>query len=784
MKRLSFILLLIPIFCFADVTLTNEQISQMPVETLEELLQTQPGIVAFEGEIHVDGYDTIDLYFLLDNSPISYSTALSINLNMIYKLEVINSKPVIEITEMYPVVIKIHTFPHSDKFHLNVSSTADQLSGDNSWNKNVMNLYINLPILYNLSISTFASIDRNDTRFGKFYKNDPVEDLQYLAHPDFSYNDPYEGRSFFDKRNYNNLNFFYKLSYDIFSKSHLTFSHLINNKYEKPFDHTWKYAMEYYKEIEQKENVWSLNYQQEINDKLNFNIGFDYHTMIFKENPQEIGLDDYFTLTPISFDSLAVNRPYECTGIDYLTDANGLVGDETAIPWSITSDGMEKFVIPFISPGSIYQNYIENSYESQKFSFDTDYTFNENHTFIATLNHENYVIKKYQVTSPWLIDQFRYDEYLTNFSTPVDSVYNWEYQNWEYTYELEDTYNATLAASGNTYGYRISPKMYSFSLQDDINYGKLTGSFGIKSMYWYFGKEYNSYRNGEIVTIEEINKDNRKHRILNPFLHLNYNIYSDFILKLTHMKFSHNLLIPNLLTNSYWRYYPPRGYDYYSFEIYKPIDENAWVSFNYNYHENQYQYIEYEEWSSYYYPEYHIGFLTSNSYKLSSSYQFYPNLKLLLNYSITNIENTNINWNIKHSFDLQANYKTFYDVNIEAFFSLQSGKPYILIKQYGEEKQKNMKTTHFMNLKLSKEFKLGKNQNIATYILVKNLYDRKNELYVYPYTGSPYYDGADISEPNSSYTAQEVQYVHDLGTKNPANVSEGRTIVVGLEYRW
>jgi hypothetical protein len=97
-----------------------------------------------------------------------------------------------------------------------------------------------------------------------------------------------------------------------------------------------------------------------------------------------------------------------------------------------------------------------------------------------------------------------------------------------------------------------------------------------------------------------------------------------------------------------------------------------------------------------------------------------------------------------------------------------------------------MKPTHFLNLKLSKEFHFGRNQNISAYVLIKNLYDRKNELYVYPYTGSPYYDGADISETNTNppYTAEEVQYIHDLYTKNPENVTEGRTIILGLEYSW
>jgi hypothetical protein len=151
----------------------------------------------------------------------------------------------------------------------------------------------------------------------------------------------------------------------------------------------------------------------------------------YKENPKEIGLDDYFTLDPDNFDVLAENDLYECTGINYLAGENGLIGDESDIPWKIMSDGMAKSIssyTDFYQPGNFYDTYIENSCKSTKLNLNGNYKLNENHSLYASINYQKYDIKTYQKTSPWILDEYIYNRYLEENAIPADSVYNSQYQ--------------------------------------------------------------------------------------------------------------------------------------------------------------------------------------------------------------------------------------------------------------------------------------------------------------------------------------------------------------------
>ena len=92
--------------------------------------------------------------------------------------------------------------------------------------------------------------------------------------------------------------------------------------------------------------------------------------------------------------------------------------------------------------------------------------------------------------------------------------------------------------------------------------------------------------------------------------------------------------------------------------------------------------------------------------------------------------------------------------------------------------------TENANLKFTKQIRFSDKVSIKAYLNIQNLFNRRNVNNVYAITGSPYYDGVDISEPNSTYVAEEVRYVHDLGTRNPANVSQGRSYTIGFAFNF
>ena len=74
------------------------------------------------------------------------------------------------------------------------------------------------------------------------------------------------------------------------------------------------------------------------------------------------------------------------------------------------------------------------------------------------------------------------------------------------------------------------------------------------------------------------------------------------------------------------------------------------------------------------------------------------------------------------------------------------------------------------------------NNIIKVYLVVENLFDKRNIDFAYLKTGSPYYDGVDISDPETGFVYEETKHIHDLYSKRPGNVSFGRRILLGISY--
>ena len=132
------------------------------------------------------------------------------------------------------------------------------------------------------------------------------------------------------------------------------------------------------------------------------------------------------------------------------------------------------------------------------------------------------------------------------------------------------------------------------------------------------------------------------------------------------------------------------------------------------------------------------------------------------------------------------------DFSLNLNYNIASGTPYTATTITGSTFETNSEVkpyTENANLRVTKKIAFSEKASMKFYMSIQNLFDKTNVINVYSFTGSPYYDGADISEPNSvspefpdGYTALETQYIHDLSTKNPANVSQGRTIKFGMAF--
>jgi outer membrane receptor protein involved in Fe transport len=169
----------------------------------------------------------------------------------------------------------------------------------------------------------------------------------------------------------------------------------------------------------------------------------------------------------------------------------------------------------------------------------------------------------------------------------------------------------------------------------------------------------------------------------------------------------------------------------------------------------------------------------------------------------TNLREFPLDWDMRHNFSTSVTWKVqkgeefyvpytdfrlpFDDFSVNMTYSVQSGRPYTPTTQEGNALDTNSALkphTEEANMKITKTFAFNENSSVKVYCSIDNLFDKTNVNNVYSITGSPYYDGADISEPNSDYVAEEVKYIHDLATKNPFNVSQGRSITFGVNFNF
>ena len=74
--------------------------------------------------------------------------------------------------------------------------------------------------------------------------------------------------------------------------------------------------------------------------------------------------------------------------------------------------------------------------------------------------------------------------------------------------------------------------------------------------------------------------------------------------------------------------------------------------------------------------------------------------------------------------------------------------------------------------------------NIRLFLDVENLFKTNNVLTVYPRTGSPYDDGADIADSVTNYIYPEVAYVHGLQVRNPGFTNNYRGVTFGVSFNF
>ena len=653
-------------------------------------------------------------------------------------------------------------------------------------------------------------------------------------------------------RNVNLYNANLKLKYKFNAKQNITFSLRGDKSTYNNFNYRWKYALDHFNVGESLQQQYAVTYDYTMNPKLNFKLKLNYYTKEQKDRPKGISRDDFFVLDPENFVLIDPNEMGDCSGIIYLMDDNNLTGNERQIPWEIMSDGMEKDIAGyanFVRPGSVSGFFGDDENSVVTLRTDVEYQYNEIHGFKTGFELTQHNIKKNRLVNPWVLDQVRYMDYLQTFGIPVDSIQSVEdTTRYVYIYDLPDLYAATLAASGDTDGYESSPIQAAYYLQDKMEWEGMIINAGLRFDFWYLGEKYKILQDNGEYDWEEFDKDDRFQMMISPRLGVSHPISETSVMhfaynyqnQLPQMQFIFTTARPQdaIISNT-----PivvgssnlkPQITVTYEVGLQKQLGENYVMDIQ-AYYKNIYNYVSTIE--KFYEGDQNTSYLEYQSKNYGSARGIDINLEKRLSgflmgsaaYSLawasgnhsdvveeaepSNLREFPLNWDMRHNFGLNITFRVakgeeFYmpftdfalpasitdDFSINLNYNIASGTPYTATTITGSTFDTNSKVkpyTENANLRMTKKIAFSEKSSIKFYISIQNLFDKVNVINVYSYTGSPYYDGDEISEPNSvspefpdGYTALETQYIHDLSTKNPANVSQGRTIKFGMAFNF
>ncbi|MCL1826636.1 MAG: TonB-dependent receptor [Candidatus Cloacimonetes bacterium] len=170
-----------------------------------------------------------------------------------------------------------------------------------------------------------------------------------------------------------------------------------------------------------------------------------------------------------------------------------------------------------------------------------------------------------------------------------------------------------------------------------------------------------------------------------------------------------------------------------------------------------------------------------------------------------NIREFPLDWDIRHQLNFNIAHRVargeefilpftdwavpFDDYLVSLNYFISSGRPYTPMAldttDMLETNSKRMPYTSSADLRFSKNFNTGKTSYVRATFTIENLFKFTNVNNVYPRTGSPYKDDADISETSyPGYVFHETQFLHDLYTANPSYINRDRNYILTLGYNF
>ncbi len=402
-------------------------------------------------------------------------------------------------------------------------------------------------------------------------------------------------------------------------------------------------------------------------------------------------------------------------------------------------------------------------------------------------------------------------------------------------YRPEDYLAAAKAASGKRDGYIANPWQAAYYLQDKMEWEGMIVNAGLRFDLWYLGNSYQVAQDDGSFKTVEFNKKDRFQMMISPRLGVSHPITDRDVLRfaynyqnqLPQMQYIFTSKTPedaNISDQAITVGNPalePQITVTYEVGLAHQLSEDYVLDVA-AYYKNIYNYVstrkvkkpgeEQITWYEFISEDYgsargidlSLEKLMSDFYNWSVSYSLAwaqgNNSSTVIQDEMTSLREFPLDWDIRHKLSLNYTFRIgrgeeyfipfsdlilpFDDFTANMNWTFSSGAPYTPMSEEGREmletNSKRMDLTHSANLRLSKGFQLSRKMNMRVFLDVENLFKTKNILTVYPRTGSPYYDGADLAESDTGFVYGEREFVHNLAIRNPGFVNNHRGITLGV----
>jgi outer membrane receptor for ferrienterochelin and colicin len=835
---------------------TQGIVKYLKIQNIEDIIALQAGTFVLDGKLHIRGGKVNEVVYMIDGIPMNNivdgTAALAIDVDAIKEMKVMTGGFPAEYGNAQSGIINIITEDGGIDWHGKIELISDHMIVGENQNSDQFKISASGPLTsikgWNDRSNFFFNISNlnHDSEFKNEYGANPYDELIFLdpIWQDYDYYDPTGDRDEFigfeiDQRQFNYSNGSLKLTFKPSKLQKMSLALRAETNVWQPYNHSWRYALEHYKVVDEYKDQFAFSYENVIKPNMIVKFSASIFQNDHNEKPRKISKDSFFETDSLNFDLHNENLVGNTPGITY-NNEYGFAGDLLyPVNWKYLTPQTNEYtyIEEFLAPGSIYNEFVENKYSNTIFVMDFEWQYNRIHDLKTGVNFVQYKLKNYKYSTPWELDANRYKEYLTKFATPQDSTFISFNNQYHFHYALEDIYSATLAASGETYGFKAEPWQISWYLQDKMEWEGLVINAGLRLDMWHLGSDYEVLNEFNQFEKTDLQTDEQLHYILSPRIGISHTISSEDVL---HFAFNRQSQLPQLqyvYPTASWFEQNTGINDHqvllisnpeldpqvtitgeiglqHQFNDYYSADVTIFYKKNYNYvsiektvvpDQNVLEYYQYisDNYGTSKGVDLNVQKMLSNffvgslAYSLSWSEGTDARIYDYLRQDQKIFREFPMDWDARHNlalnvaFEVQRNEELnipftefkipVHDFSINFLYNFASGTPYTDKRDENYEiNEKRKPYTDVAQLTFTKNFAINSYSRLQMYCTIQNLFDKKNVDFSYIKSGSPYYDGEDSPDPNSSFSFEETKHIHDLYAKNPDNVSFGRRIFIGL----